>query len=646
MGAAPAVAVVDVGAVRVALLVGEGVVLAVVGDPGDHRPLDRRRAEDRQHGACSQRLGLEGAVGEEAVEADRDPEPGEDVDAERRGQTSLQCSALPQTCQAAKPSARKGTTVTRPVMIRSRVSLATGWMHRQGQSGRQADESDRGRRPMRGASLSGNVRHEVSCGPGKRSTVDAQTYAGTVPALAAVVIRVSAPVPFGRCHRAAAPGDRARLPERPFTIEFWDGTKLPVHQRRRPDLHVRSLARRSPTRCGARASSASAAPTSRGEIEVDDIDAVIGCSTSWQPPPLDGADKARCCSRRRCAPPGCTAAAARPKAELRPRGRRHSKERDPAPSATTTTSATSSSRSSSDESMTYSCAIFSRGGAQTLEGGAGGEARARSHASSTLQRGRAGARRRLRLGRLPALGGDRARRRASVGITLSAPQAELARQRAEEAGVADRVEIRVQDYRDLAGESFDAIASIGMVEHVGAAQIDVYAEQLAAMLRAGRAPAQPRHHPPAPQPTPRPAPSPSATSSPTPRRCTSRGDPGAGAGRLRHPPRRGVRRRLRRDAAPLGPATSTTTSSEASELAGPERLRVWRLYLRAARNGFESGFTSVYQARCWPPDGALTSSGARCRAHSLPASLTGSIKPEMEIRRSPNRPAAFCSSTL
>ena len=47
-GAAPAVAVVDVGAVRVALLVGEGVVLAVVGDPGDDRALDRGRAEDRQ----------------------------------------------------------------------------------------------------------------------------------------------------------------------------------------------------------------------------------------------------------------------------------------------------------------------------------------------------------------------------------------------------------------------------------------------------------------------------------------------------------------------------------------------------------------------------------------------------------------------
>jgi cyclopropane-fatty-acyl-phospholipid synthase len=37
---------------------------------------------------------------------------------------------------------------------------------------------------------------------------------------------------------------------------------------------------------------------------------------------------------------------------------------------------------------------------------------------------------------------------------------------------------------------------------------------------------------------------------------------------------------------------------EAVRLAGEERVRVWRLYLRAARNGFTSGFTGVYQVRC------------------------------------------------
>ena len=35
--------------------------------------------------------------------------------------------------------------------------------------------------------------------------------------------------------------------------------------------------------------------------------------------------------------------------------------------------------------------------------------------------------------------------------------------------------------------------------------------------------------------------------------------------------------------------------AEAERIAGPERLRVWRLYLRAARNGFDTGLTSIYQ---------------------------------------------------
>ncbi|CAN5651456.1 hypothetical protein BH20ACT17_BH20ACT17_03220 [soil metagenome] len=38
-------------------------------------------------------------------------------------------------------------------------------------------------------------------------------------------------------------------------------------------------------------------------------------------------------------------------------------------------------------------------------------------------------------------------------------------------------------------------------------------------------------------------------------------------------------------------------AEQAVRLAGPERMRVWRLYLRAARSGFESGFTSIYQVR-------------------------------------------------
>ena len=41
------------------------------------------------------------------------------------------------------------------------------------------------------------------------------------------------------------------------------------------------------------------------------------------------------------------------------------------------------------------------------------------------------------------------------------------------------------DYRELADEPFDAVASIGMVEHVGANQIDVYARQVARLVKPG-----------------------------------------------------------------------------------------------------------------------------------------------------------------
>lgn len=53
-----------------------------------------------------------------------------------------------------------------------------------------------------------------------------------------------------------------------------------------------------------------------------------------------------------------------------------------------------------------------------------------------------------------------------VGLTLSAEQARYARERMRRAGLADRVEIRLQDYRDITGE-FDKVVSIEMFEAVG-----------------------------------------------------------------------------------------------------------------------------------------------------------------------------------
>ena len=64
-------------------------------------------------------------------------------------------------------------------------------------------------------------------------------------------------------------------------------------------------------------------------------------------------------------------------------------------------------------------------------------------------------------------------------------QADYARRRAIEEGVADRVEIRVQDYRDVHDGPFDAIASIGMAEHVGQAMLPTYSANLFALLSPG-----------------------------------------------------------------------------------------------------------------------------------------------------------------
>lgn len=72
-----------------------------------------------------------------------------------------------------------------------------------------------------------------------------------------------------------------------------------------------------------------------------------------------------------------------------------------------------------------------------------------------------------------------------VGVTLSPQQAALGRERVSAAGLAERIEIRVQDYRDVDDGPFDAISSIGMSEHVGDDQIDGYASHLHGLLRPG-----------------------------------------------------------------------------------------------------------------------------------------------------------------
>ncbi len=383
-----------------------------------------------------------------------------------------------------------------------------------------------------------------------------------------------------------------RIPERPFAVEFWDGTRLPSTAEGGPTFQVRSPRAaahvlRAPGQLGLGRAYVS------GEIDVDDMDAVIALLDSWKPPALDRADqRALLLAAARAA--GLTPPPKRPAAELRPSGRRHSKERDARAVRHHYDVSNEFFSLFLDQSMTYSCAIFSRG-AKTLE-------EAQEEKLETVAR------------KLALTEGDRVldvgcgwgafplwaatKHGASVvGITLSPPQAEEARRRAEQAGVADRVEVRVMDYRDLAGERFDAIASIGMVEHVGASQIDVYARTLAGLLEPG---GRLLNH---------------------------------GITRLRHTDGEAgpfSERYVFPDAAPLHLSRNLLALERAgfvthhvedfaadyaetlrhwanrldqnleraTQIAGPERIRVWRLYLRAARNGFESGFTSIYQARC------------------------------------------------
>lgn len=73
----------------------------------------------------------------------------------------------------------------------------------------------------------------------------------------------------------------------------------------------------------------------------------------------------------------------------------------------------------------------------------------------------------------------------AVGVTLSQRQVAYARDAVAAAGLGDRVEIRMQDYRDVADGPFDAISSIGMFEHVGRAKLGEYFGRLHGLLRPG-----------------------------------------------------------------------------------------------------------------------------------------------------------------
>lgn len=72
------------------------------------------------------------------------------------------------------------------------------------------------------------------------------------------------------------------------------------------------------------------------------------------------------------------------------------------------------------------------------------------------------------------------------GVTLSQQQLDLARERVQLEGLAERVQLELMDYRDLPEDGrFDKVVSVGMLEHVGHANLPLYCHKTFAAVREG-----------------------------------------------------------------------------------------------------------------------------------------------------------------
>ena len=404
-------------------------------------------------------------------------------------------------------------------------------------------------------------------------------------------------MPFARTEPLRREIERT-FPDRPFSVEFWDGTRIPatgdngdgpVFSVRSPKAIADLL--RAPGQLGVGRAYV------HGNLLPDDLDKAMGMVLNWEAPPIDRKAQARLMlAAARGA--GLTIPPRAPRAELSPRGRLHSKERDARAVQHHYNVSNEFFALFLDQSMTYSCAVFSRG-AETLE-------EAQEEKLDMVCR------------KLELSEGDRvldvgcgwgsfaihaAQRYGAevVGITLSDPQAAGARKRAAEAGVGDQVEFRVMDYRDIAGERFDKIASIGMVEHVGGERIDLYAQRLASLLRPGgrllnHGIARLRHDLAAPGDFSERYVFPDGETLHLSRvqlALERAGFETEHVEGLREDYARTLAEWIKRLDSNLG---------RAEQLAGPERLRVWRLYLRAARNAFVTRQISIFQVKCVLPD--------------------------------------------
>jgi cyclopropane-fatty-acyl-phospholipid synthase len=199
---------------------------------------------------------------------------------------------------------------------------------------------------------------------------------------------------------------------------------------------------------------------------------------------------------------------------------------------------------------------------------------------------------------------------SAVGISLSTQQVSLARERVAEAGLADRIDVRLQDYRDLSDGPFDAVSSIGMFEHVGAEQQRAYFEKIRELLVTG---GRVLNH---------------AISSPdsfgepvSPRSFIGRyvfpdgqlHEVGSTVTNMQdlHLEVRDVeslREHYGRTLRAWGANLDANWDAMVAEV-GPGRARVWRLYMAACALHFEAGRTNIHQVLAVKTDAATGASG-------------------------------------
>jgi cyclopropane-fatty-acyl-phospholipid synthase len=273
------------------------------------------------------------------------------------------------------------------------------------------------------------------------------------------------------------------LRELPFSVCFWDGSEIAAVGPPRFVVMVKSpraLARvlREPNQLGLGRAWVT------GELDlIGDPDELFALDDGFRAIGLGTAGRLRALAAAREF--GVLAAVRElevPAGEARPRGRRHSLHRDRRAISHHYDASNDFYRLLLGPSLVYSCAYFAEEG-ESLEA-------AQDRKLDLICRKLALARGERLLGvgcgwgslviHAAARYGVRA-----VGVTISEEQAELGRARVREAGLADRCEIRLADYREVGDGPYDKIASVGMYEHVGADQLDRYASGVASLLRPG-----------------------------------------------------------------------------------------------------------------------------------------------------------------